>query len=282
MKARALGGWLLFVLATVVAAAAERPQRVVSLNLASDHWLLELAEPSQIAALTFLAHDPIYCPRWETARTHRAIRGSAEEVLRLRPDLVIAGRWGATQTVAMLRRLGVRVEVMDSPEDFAGVAAQARQVGAWLGRSAAAERFVAQLEQRLARVRGARPAQPVDVLEYSQNGWVHGAGSPFTRLVEEAGGRNLAVERGVDWIARVSLEELVRWNPEALVVPVAVSGSPSLGDELLRHPVFARVADRATEIRLPEGTADFGGPYTIEGLEVLAAGMRAAVERRTR
>ena len=262
------------------AGATERPQRVVSLNLTADHWLLELAAPEQIAALTFLAHDPIYCPRWEAARRHAVVRGTAEEVLRLRPDLVIAGRWGATQTVAMLRRLGVRVEVMEAPEDFAGVAAQARQVGAWLGQVDAAEDYVASLERRLARVRAARPARPVQVLEYSQNGWVHGADSAFTRLVEEAGGRNLAVERGVGWIGRVSLEQLVRWKPEALVVPVSVSGSPSVGDELLRHPAFARVVHRATAIELPEGTADFGGPYTIEGLEVLAAGMRAASGRR--
>lgn len=258
------------------AGAAEPPRRIVSLNLATDHWLLELAEPEQIAALTFLARDPVYCPRWREAQAHPTVRGAAEEVLRLRPDLVLAGRWGASETVALLRRFGVRVEVLDTPEDFAGIAAQARQVGALIGREAAAEAYVGRLEARLARVRAQRPARPVAVIEYGQNGWVHGAGSPVSKLIEEAGGRNLAVERGIGWLGRVSLEELVRWRPEALVVPVAVAGVPSLGDDLLRHPVFAGVADRAQAIALPEGAADFGGPHTIDGLETLAAGLRLA------
>jgi iron complex transport system substrate-binding protein len=280
MKARTLGGWLLFVLATVVASAAERPQRVVSLNLTADQWLLELAEPGQIAGLTFLARSPVYCARWEEARRLPSVRSAAEEVLRLQPDLVIAGRWGARSAVAMLRRLGVRVEVLDTPEDFAGIVAEARQVGAWLGRSEAAERWVAGLEARLARVRAARPMPPVAVVGYSQNGWVSGAGSAFTRLVEEAGGRNLAVERGVGWMARVSLEELVRWQPEALVLPAVVSGAPSLGDELLAHPALARVAGRAPAIRLRTSAVDFGGPDVITTVEALAADLQAVAERR--
>ena len=106
-------------------------------------------------------------------------------------------------------------------------------------------------------------------------------GSAFTRLVEEAGGRNVAVERGVGWMARVSLEELIRWQPEAFVLPAVVSGAPSLGDELLAHPVLARAASRAPAIRLRTGAVDFGGPDVIATVETLAVDLRAVAERRT-
>ena len=36
----------------------EPPKRVVSLHLCADEWLLLLAAPGQIAALTWLASDP--------------------------------------------------------------------------------------------------------------------------------------------------------------------------------------------------------------------------------
>jgi iron complex transport system substrate-binding protein len=270
----------LLLLARLFGGAAESPCRVVSLNLLADHWLLELAGPGQIAALTFLAHDPAYCPRWEEARHHLAVRGAVEEVLRLQPDLVLAGRWGAAETVAMLKRLGVRVEVLDSPEDFPGIVAQARAMGVLLGRPEAADAFVARLETRLAAVRAARPAKAVTTLDYSQNGWVHGAGSPIGHLFDEAGAHNLAADHGIGWIGRVSLEELIRWKPEAMVVPAPLMRAPSLADELWKHPVFTRVAAGATVITLPEGTTDFGGPYTIDGLEALAAGLRTAAEGR--
>lgn len=280
MNLRALLAGVIVLLAAAVAGASEQPQRVVSLNLTADQWLLELAAPEQIAALTFLSRAPEYCSRWEEAQRFASVHSTAEEVLRLKPDLVIAGRWGAGPTVQMLRRLGVRVELLDAPEDFAGIAAEARQVGAWLGRGAAAEEWVARLEARLARVRAARPVPAVVVLGYSQNGWVSGAGSAFTRLIEEAGGRNIALDHEVGWMARVSLEELVRWRPEVIVLPATVSGAPSLGDELLTHPALLQAVGGASVVRLRTGAVDFGGPDVITTVEALALDLRHAAERR--
>ena len=78
MKLRWIPALLPLLVALLSAGPAKAPRRVVSLNLVTDHWLLQLAEPGQIAALTFLAHDPVYCPRWEEARRYPVLRGTAE------------------------------------------------------------------------------------------------------------------------------------------------------------------------------------------------------------
>ncbi|MGB0498119.1 MAG: ABC transporter substrate-binding protein, partial [Rubricella sp.] len=65
--------------------------RVVSINLCTDILVLQLADPGQIAALTFLATDPRSSILAEEAAGFPLIRGRAEEVFALDPDLVLAG-----------------------------------------------------------------------------------------------------------------------------------------------------------------------------------------------
>src|SRR3546814_12478291 len=59
--------------------AAPAPQRVVSLNLCVDQYLLALADREQIAALTTFATDPAMSAAAERAAGIPQIRGAAEE-----------------------------------------------------------------------------------------------------------------------------------------------------------------------------------------------------------
>jgi iron complex transport system substrate-binding protein len=250
------------------------PLRVVSINMLTDQWLLLLARPGQLASVTWLTHDPKYSPLWEAGRRVPANFGSAEEVLRFKPDLVFAGRYAATATVAMLRRLGVRVVVVDYPETFEGIADQGREIARLLGVPETGERLARQLLDRLARVRARQPAQPRRVLEYGQNGWTHGSGTVLDLLLRETGHRNLAAERGVRWMEQISLEELLRLQPDGVIVNAPMPGSPALAYALYDHAAFARLGRGGRIITLPGGTTDFGGPFTIEALEQLSATLR--------
>src|SRR3546814_10330346 len=73
--------------------AAAAPARVVSLNPCVDSILMHVADPGQIAAISHYSHDPkaTSIPLGQ-ARRFRATYGTAEEVIALRTDLVIAGR----------------------------------------------------------------------------------------------------------------------------------------------------------------------------------------------
>lgn len=262
---------LFFALAAAAAAADEPPRRIVSINLLTDQWLLKLAPRDRVASVTWLSQHPAYSPLWLDARDVPANRGSAEEVLRFEPDLVLAGRYAATETVRMLERLGVRVVVFDYAADFEGIAAQAREIGALIGAPEAAEEFVATMQARLERVRAARPARPLRLLEYGQNGWTHGRGTVLDMLLREAGHVNVASEHGVEWMAQLPLEEVVKLQPEGFIVPRRDDGAPSLAHGVFEHAAFRALAARGRVIQMPHGTTDFGGPATIDALEYLAA-----------
>src|SRR5690554_3799563 len=102
---------LLIGLLTVVggAALAAAPERIVSLNLCVDQYLLALADRDQIAALTQFARDPEVSAAAAHAEGFHQIRGAAEEVVQLNPDLVLGGSLTRRDTRNLLRRMGYRV-----------------------------------------------------------------------------------------------------------------------------------------------------------------------------
>ena len=81
--------------------------RIVSLNPCTDAILAEVAEPQQIVALSSYSHDPasssmdvVLARRWP------ATSGAVEELVTLRPDVVVSGNFTppATRAASPLHR----------------------------------------------------------------------------------------------------------------------------------------------------------------------------------
>src|SRR5262245_20537950 len=87
------------VLCVAPGRAADAPRRIVSLDLCTDQMLVELVPRDRIAAVTHLAADPTVSAIPEKARGILITHGDAEDVLRLDPDLILAGPFGVRSTV---------------------------------------------------------------------------------------------------------------------------------------------------------------------------------------
>src|SRR5436190_15371629 len=92
------------------------PVRIVSLDLCTDQLLVELVDRARIAAVTHLGADPAVSAIPEKVRGIPITHGGAEDVLRYDPDLVLAGPFGVSATVGLLRRLGRNVVVVPLPQ----------------------------------------------------------------------------------------------------------------------------------------------------------------------
>jgi len=207
----------LLVLALPLAAA--RPQRVVSQAVGTDELLLALADPGQIAALSHISHDGRFSPVAEEARRYPALRDSdAESVLRHRPDLVLAASFTRPETLALLKRTGVRLVVMERYETMEDVFASLRLLGRELGQEARAEAVIAQSRARLealaVRLKGAKPVRVVSAGVYP---FTSGLGTTFQDLCDHAGALNVATEAGLKGHAPTPSEKLLTWNIEVLV-----------------------------------------------------------------
>ncbi len=238
-----------------MAAPAYAHQRVVSLNLCTDQMLVLLA-PEQVAALSPLARDPTLSFVAEQAERMPVTRASAEAVLRLRPDFVLAAPYGAQTTLGLLEAEGVRVVRTDLPTDFPAIRAQTRKLAALLGVPARGEALIAAMDAKLAALKP--PAHPVRALVWQPRGYTAGPGSLADAVLRAAGLTNISTGR------QVGLEMLVRLRPDLLVLP-APAQFPSLATELLDHPATQGIPRRF----VPPALTICAGPWTADAAVIL-------------
>lgn len=244
------------------AANAPPPARVVSINLCTDQLAMLLAAPGQLVSVSHLARDPLSSAMADTARAWPVNRGGAEEVFLMRPDLVLAGTQAAQTTVAMLRRLGLRVETFAPENGWDDIRVGIARMGRLLGREAEAAVLLAGIEARLAALPRAGP-RPGAVI-YHPNGYATGSGTLADAVLRAAGFRNLAAEAGIAGGGVLALEALVMAAPDVVITGPRYPGT-SRAESLLDHPALARVP----QARLADARWVCGTPHLLDALEEL-------------
>lgn len=159
------------------------------------------------------------------------VRADAEAVLRLRPDLVLAGQYGAQTTIAALRARGVPILQVGLPDDFAAIRAQARAVAAALGAPARGEALLTAMDAQLAALPHPSPAPTAVLLE--PRGYTAGPGTLGDAVLHAAGYRNVGA-------GHVGLEQLLAHPPQVLVTAEAPR-FPSLATAMLQHPALQAI-----------------------------------------
>lgn len=258
---------LLLALVLLAAPASAAPQRVVSTDICADQLVLMLADRGQIASLSSLSRDdPALSNFAEAAQGLPVNRRGLEEILPLKPDLVIADAFAGARLKQRLESFGVRVETLTPPDSFAGIAAQVRQVGSWLGQSARAEDAVAAMEAAL--VRPAAPLRPVRTLVYRPGGTTTSGETLTLAVLEAAGLANAAAALGAGRGGAVPLEALIAQPPELLVLDDYRDGGPSQAQRVLRHPALARL-EGLRIVRFPSRLWLCPGPWTAQAVTFL-------------
>lgn len=262
------------------AAAAHvfRPQRIVSLDLCTDQLLVELVPRARIAAVTHLAADPTVSAIPEKARGIAITRGAAEDVLRYDPDLVLAGPYGVSTTVDLLRRLKRNVVIVPLADDLDQIRASVRAVAAAVGEDARGEALIAAYDRRraqLSRAKGA--ARPPTALVYQVSGAVSGPGSLADAMLAAAGLRNMAQTYRLTRQGQVPLELLLARPPDLLILSNAPDDFRVAIADNLRHPVIGILRRRGLSLDLPWRMWLCGTPHVLDAVEQLAAA-RAALE----
>ncbi len=261
-----------------------QPRRIVSLNLCTDQMLLDLVPRDRIVALSELVADPALSGRVEQAKGLPLLRGHAEEVLTLAPDLVIAGEYSTPVTVDLLRRLGVRVVQIPLAFDFAGIRTAVRAVADAAGVSAEGEAMIARFDQRLAaaaaQVKSARSAEPGAVV-YHVNSLASGAGSLLDEIVRAAGYRNAAREMKLGPAGRLPLESLILEAPDVVVMATTADTYRTTVADNLRHPAFRALIENRRTVQLPMPLWMCGTADVADAVEDLAAARVSATVRRS-
>ena len=222
------------LLASLAGGALAAPERVVSLNVCTDQlaWLLA---PDAVVAVSRLADDPRTSAYAEEMAEVPQTGGSAEEIVLLEPDLVLAGTFTTRATVQMLERLGYRVERFAPVTSLDEARRSMARMGELLGRETAAAEMIRKFEER----RGALEADATGkrALLYHAQGRTSGAGTLTADLLRAAGLSNVAEELDLPAGGRLSLEQAVMTEPDLILVAEPYEAF-AWATELTRHPAL--------------------------------------------
>ena len=219
------------LLAAAAPAAAAAPQRVASLNLCTDELLLILADPRQIASVTYLSQSEAETPLWRKARRYPRNDGSLVSVAPLKPDLLLTMGGGARDRAGIAAKLGIPTLDLPYPQSVADVEAAISRVAAALGRTKAGRAALA----RIAALRQAAPRRALDTIWLGGGGRTVGAESLAAGWMAMAGLRQRPMAGD-----KVSLEQLLAAPPAVLLKSDYRAGQYSGEQRWLSHPLAKR------------------------------------------
>jgi iron complex transport system substrate-binding protein len=247
------------------------------MNLCTDELVLRLADRRNIASVTWQSRDPNSSNVPHLAQGLPINHGVAEEIIPLKPDLLLAGVYTTRATIALLKRAGIRSVDADVTRSFDGVRRQYREVAALLGEQERGEHIITEMDSNLARLARERPSVPPTAIVLHPNNFTFGRGSLIDEVMTRAGLENVAVRLGIGEYGQLPLE-IITMNPvDALIVSSYRDGPSAMATELLRHPVLSGLSDRMRVVVVPDRLWNCGGPALVEAVETP---MRVAREVR--
>jgi iron complex transport system substrate-binding protein len=250
--------------------ALAKPARVASIYLCSDQLLLRLAERDRIVSLNRFAADPSLSNMVGEAKGIASNRGRAEEILPLKPDLVLAGTYTAPATKAMLRRLDIPVLELPVETDFDDIRANIRRVARALGEVARGEKLVADFDRNLAAIAPAPGTRRPSLMLYRFGGYSQGRHTLSQAIFDRAGFANYAATR-VDGVGRLSLEQVALDPPDALLLSAGGADRNSLSAETLAHPAMRRLRAAVPTLTMPDRLWICGLADSVDAVRRLAA-----------
>jgi len=258
---------------------AQQPQRIVSLAPSITEILFAVGAGPQVVGVTK------YCNYPPEAGQGREIVGgfsakslSVEKIIGLKPDLVFAG--GATHKPVSeaLEAAGLTVFNFD-PKDFAGVYADILAAGALTGHAAQAEKVVADMKARVAKVTAVTAAIPPDQrVRVFYEVWdeplmTAGPASFIGQVIELAAGVNIFADVKEQY-PTVSAEAVVSRNPQVILGPSS-HGEGLTAEKIAGRPGWKELAAvQAGRIVIIDGDIiSRPGPRLVDALEAVARGL---------
>jgi iron complex transport system substrate-binding protein len=268
---RARNGWHVAALAAALVCAAPAhaaPQHVVSVNICTDEYVYRLLPRERIAALSFLAADrhPVISTIADEVKGITLIHPSAETVIALHPDLVVAYQ-GVNQNLhALLARAGVKVLDVPYANSLDDIRKTTRMLGDALDEPERANQLIAKMDRELA---AAHADTKIPTVIYEPNGYATADGVSDT-IMAEVGLLDVAPRFHQTRLGDIPLETLIASPPALLILNDAKEASPARADMLLQSPTLMAIKGHTMMAHLSLTPLLCPGPWSADAAGPLA------------
>lgn len=270
--------WLLVGLVSLVGCPrpnAEAPStvRIASVTIDSDATLWALGDDvrGNVVAVSALVDDLRYSPIPNTwpAEVPR-VKGTSESLLALQPSVAFLAEWSDPAGRALLEQSNIEVVVLSGYGGFADYRARVRTIAKAVDAVPSGEALVEAFDGSLQAARS-NAGKGLSIVSYA-SGNVAAAGTTFADEAAAAGFENLPSREGLEGHPSVSLEQLIAWQPAAIVIPCEADCAQTEAAFGQLPGVQATPAAKQGRIIALEGPLLFAtGPRMVEVTQALAA-----------
>lgn len=256
-----------------------KPQRIVSLTLSTDEILIDLVEPSRIAALTYLASDAGISHIANRCINIPKTRGTnPEAILALKPDLVLIADWWALDTLQTLRDLGLNVYVYKTPYTIEAVRETIREVAAVVGEKKAGEQVLEEFDSKLqaiqTKVANVPSSKYKKVITLTGRGGFGAKNSLYNDMCRYGKFTNSLAELPDNKANNLSKESIVQLNPDIILIPTWTA--PGMPDNQTKQETLSDPALKTTTalknkaiIEIPGKSVYCVSQYVLNSLDII-------------
>ncbi|WP_049971029.1 PGF-CTERM-anchored ABC transporter substrate-binding protein [Haladaptatus cibarius] len=212
----------------------EEPQRIVTLSPSASQTMWEIGAQEKVVGVTK------FSTYLDGANSKANVSGAGmtavvpEKVVAQNPDLVLAPNVIPEQTVQTLRDAGLTVYKFEESESIEDIYAKTELTGQLAGECDGAAETVSWMKDRVNTVEQAVSNEDSPKVMYVMSGgFTAGEGTFINKIIETAGGTNVAAEADISGYKQISNEVVVQQQPDWFIVsagmevPNAYSETPA-------------------------------------------------------
>ena len=203
-----------------------KPKRILTFAMYTDQIVLGLVTSDHLVGINTLLDDPVLSNIIPIAKkiTKKIGNPSAEEVLSMKPDLVIVSDWTQAEKIQSMRDLGLKVVSVKSPETIQDAKDAVSQVAVAIGEPEKGRQLIGMMDKKLAEIREKtskiKPEQRKNIVLLSLMTAYGGTGCAYDDACREANVINGIAAAGLKNGQQLTKEMLIKINPDIMLLPV--------------------------------------------------------------
>ena len=196
-----------------------KAERIVAVGPNAADLTSELAGDSVVASTA--------APYQSSNGVKQRVALNVKAIAALKPDIVIVeDDDGSTDLVRPLREAGIKVALLRAPKTVKEVEDQTRNVGQLLGRADKAESLITTMMNYIRDTESLRFARRDDpkktVAVYNENGLYGAPDTMIQDMLKYVNVDNAATKAGVKWSYMGKKDDLIKVDPDVIIVPADV------------------------------------------------------------
>lgn len=239
-----------------------KPMRVVSLDYCADQYVLKLVDRSRILGVSPDAVKQFSYMR-AAAKGVPSIKPLAEDIILLKPDLIVRSYGGGPNATAFFEQVGIPVLNVGWAYDLEGIKNVTMQMAEGLGEPEKGQIIVDEMTTRLEAIPSAQ--SKLAAMYITPGGVTTGPGSLVHEMLIAAGFTNFQTESG--WRS-LPLERLAYKQPDLVA---AASFNRKGTWSASRNPIARKLIKNTPTVPLEGAWTSCGSWFLVDAIEALAA-----------